>query len=194
MENAGQGRIADVMKSTFYVGNKVILAYPTTLGKYQESRGWDDPKGDSTEEVYLVEYEPVHGQISNMSDKGHSGYVTMSPKHVFDDAYRENGALDFGSAILATKRDNMIRRSGWPKGHFVFRQIPSIIKKDIVPKMQSLPDSVKAEFQKRFDDKNSQIDAIYYDNQLAYVGDSNLICSYAPSPEDCLMEDWLITE
>lgn len=193
MDNAGQGRVSDMMKDTFYVGNKVVLAYPMTREQYCKYRGWDLPEGeDPEEEVLLVEYEPVEGELSNMAAEGHAGYVSMSPKSVFKDAYRVNGHLDAGSALLGTKRGNMIRRQGWPKGHFVFRQIPANIPKKVVPTMQSLPQSVKNEFVRRFNDPAEQIDAIYYDYQLAYVGDSNLITGYSPSSEDVIAEDWEI--
>ena len=37
----------------------------------------------------------------------------------------------------------------WENGTFIFKQIPSTISKDIVPKMQSLPQAVKDEFDMR---------------------------------------------
>lgn len=84
-------------------------------------------------------------------------------------------------------------RKGWNgKGMFVFMQVPSRIDKDIVPKMQSLPQAVKDEFQRRFENPSEQIDAIYYNNQLALVNDSNLITGYSPSLSDSLAEDWVI--
>lgn len=103
--------------------------------------------------------------------------------------------LDFGSALKAVKEGKRIRREGWNgKGLFVFEQVPSEIKKDIVPKMQSLPQSVKDEFQRRFDDPDEQIDAIYYSNQLALVNPSNMITGWAPSVSDALANDWTILD
>jgi len=60
--------------------------------------------------------------------------------------------------------------------------------------MQSLPQSVKDEFQRRFDDPNQQIDAIYYNNQLALVSLSNVITGWSPSTSDALAEDWMILD
>lgn len=101
--------------------------------------------------------------------------------------------MDIGQAIEAAKQGKMIQRQGWNgKGLFVFMQVPSEIKKEIVPKMQSLPDSVKAEFQRRFDSTEEQIDAIYYNNQMCIVGPSNLISGWAPSVSDALATDWII--
>ena len=102
--------------------------------------------------------------------------------------------LNFGQAVEAMRNGRMVARDNatWAafRKCFVFMQVPSIINKQIVPKMQSLPPSVKAEFFKRFNDPKEQIDEIYYDNQLAIVYPSNLICGYSPSPEDALAIDW----
>jgi hypothetical protein len=101
--------------------------------------------------------------------------------------------MKFGEAIEALKEGKKLARTGWNgKGMFVFMQIPSEIKKEIVPKMQSLPQSVKDEFEKTFNDTSAQIDAIYYTNQLAIVGLSNLIQGWSPSVADCFAEDWII--
>lgn len=103
--------------------------------------------------------------------------------------------MNFGQAILALKEGKKVQRIGWNgKGLFVFMQVPSIINREIVPKMQSLPQSVKDEFERRFNDPNEQIDAIYYDNQLALVNPSNLITGWAASVSDSLANDWVILD
>ena len=102
---------------------------------------------------------------------------------------------NFGDAIVALKQGKRVCRQGWNgKGLFVFMQVPSEIKKEIVPKMQSLPQTVKDEFQKRFDNPDEQIDAIYYHNQMALVSPSNLISGWSPSGSDALAEDWIILD
>lgn len=101
--------------------------------------------------------------------------------------------MNFGLAVEKMKEGEMVARQGWNgKGMFVFMQIPADIHKDIVPKMQSLPEKVKNEFVRRFNDETEQIDAIYYDNQMAIVGASNLICGWSPSVSDTLAEDWFV--
>ena len=103
--------------------------------------------------------------------------------------------MKIGEAIEALKEGKRVQRSGWNgKGLFVFMQVPSEINKDIVPKMQSLPQSVKDEFARRFNDPNEQISSIYYDNQLAIVNSSNLINGWAPSVSDSLASDWIILD
>ena len=103
-------------------------------------------------------------------------------------------SLNFGQAVEAMRNGRMVARDNatWAAFHnrFVFMQVPSVINKEIVPKMQSLPQSVKAEFERRFNDPKRQINAIYYNNQLAIVYPSNLICGYSPSAEDALAIDW----
>lgn len=101
--------------------------------------------------------------------------------------------MNFGEAIQSMKDGKMVQRTSWSDSkQFVFMQVPSEISRIIVPKMQSLPQSVKDEFEKRFNDPNEQIDAIYYNDQLALVGLSNLITSYSPSVSDCFANDWVI--
>lgn len=87
----------------------------------------------------------------------------------------------------------MVRRSTWHFADtFIFRQVPAEIPREVVPKMQSLPPDVKLEFERRFNSEKFQISAIYYDNQLAIVGASNLIEGYVPSIADLNAEDWEI--
>lgn len=103
--------------------------------------------------------------------------------------------MNFGQVVEALKQGKRVQRTGWNgKGLFVFMQVPSTINREIVPKMQSLPQSVKDEFERRFNDPNEQIDSIYYDNQLALVNQSNLITGWSPSTTDALADDWVILD
>ena len=103
--------------------------------------------------------------------------------------------ITFGEALEALNKGKMVTRELWKQsGEFVFMQVPSTIQKEIVPKMQSLPESVKTEFEKRFNNPDLQIDSIYYHNQLAIVSASNLIAGFCPSVSDVMAEDWLILE
>ena len=103
--------------------------------------------------------------------------------------------MEFGKAIEALKQGKRVQRTGWNgKGLFVFMQVPSTIQKEIVSKMQSLPQLVKDEFEKRFNDPKEQIDVIYYDNQLALVNQSNLITGWSPSISDSLADDWIVLD
>lgn len=94
----------------------------------------------------------------------------------------------FGQAIEALKAGKRVARKGWNgKGMFIFQQIPSEVKEEIVPKMQSLPQTVKDEFTKRGGN-------IRYKNQLAIVYPDNTIYGWVASPSDILENDWCILD
>lgn len=94
--------------------------------------------------------------------------------------------LKFSEAIEAAKQGKKIARLGWNgAGMFVFMQVPAEIEYDVIPKMHSLPQSVKDEFIRRGG-------AISYRNQLAIVKPNNEINGWAPSGSDSLAEDWVI--
>ena len=102
---------------------------------------------------------------------------------------------NFGQAVAALKSGKRISRTSWcDKTVFIFMQVPARIHKSIVPKMQSLPQSVKDEFERRFNDPSEQIDIIYYDNQVSIVYPSNLICAWNPSIEDISAIDWCVLD
>ncbi|WP_215895452.1 DUF2829 domain-containing protein [Acinetobacter pullicarnis] len=100
-----------------FVGTKSVLATPMSRAEYCEYRGWHLPENeDPNEPVYLVEY--TDGGKPN--DERHKGYITMSPKEVFDNAYHQNGSLTFGDAVVALKGGEKVARSGWNgKGMFL---------------------------------------------------------------------------
>lgn len=103
--------------------------------------------------------------------------------------------------IEAIEKYPMIQREGWNgKGMFVFKQIPSEIPIQIVPKMQSLPEEVKNEFERRYNvasdngnammANNNPLISIRYCNQLAIVHPDNTINGWVPSVSDVLSNDW----
>jgi hypothetical protein len=109
----------------------------------------------------------------------------------------------FGEAIAALHDGKRVSREGWNgKGMFVFKQVPSQIPFETIPKMQSLPQSVKDEFQRRFDSMaepstaigNHPHDNIRYKNQLAMVYPDNNIYGWVASPSDVLENDWCILD
>ena len=96
--------------------------------------------------------------------------------------------LDFGEAIEALKEGKKVARSGWNgNGLFVFKQVPSPIDAAIVPKMTSLPQSVKDEFVKRGQGPN-------YCNQMAIVKPDGSVDSWVASSADTFAEDWEIVK
>lgn len=93
-----------------YIGTKIINAKPMTRLEYNQFRGWELPADENgADEGYLVEY--VDGGKANT--KEYSGYVSWSPKDVFERAYRENGKLTFGDALVHLKNGKKVARAGW---------------------------------------------------------------------------------
>ena len=59
-----------------YIGCKLLKAEPMTRGAYNEYRGWTIPEDEDPEDPgYFVRYP--------------EGYVSWSPKHIFEQAYME---------------------------------------------------------------------------------------------------------
>ena len=106
---------------TAFVGTKSVLAVPMTRGDYNEYRGWQIPENeDPKEQGYLIEY--VDGGKPN--DDRHAGYISWSPKDVFERSYKApnlNSNLTFGEALEHLKKGARVARSGWNgKGMFLF--------------------------------------------------------------------------
>jgi len=98
--------------------------------------------------------------------------------------------MEFGEALEIVKDGGMIHREGWNgKDLFVFRQVPAEINVEtIVPKMQSLPNKVKAVFMNRLETRH--FPSIFYHDQLALVDFDNNITGWSPSTADALATDW----
>ena len=97
--------------------------------------------------------------------------------------------ISFGSAIALLKSGFAIRRSGWNgKNLFVIKQVPAHIESDIIPKMQSLPQSAKDLILngKGFIDYTSQC--------LIYNGNTGRADSWVPSISDVFAYDWELVE
>ena len=97
--------------------------------------------------------------------------------------------MNFGMAIMALKYGYAVRRNGWnDKGIWVIKQVPAHIDSDIIPKMQSLPQSAKDLIVKGkgFIDYTSQC--------LIYNENTGRADSWVPSISDVFAEDWEIVE
>lgn len=96
-------------------------------------------------------------------------------------------SLDFGQAIEYLKAGLAVRREGWNgNGLWVIKQVPAHITEEIIPKMQSLPQSAKDLILKGkgFVDYTSQC--------LIYNENTGRADSWVPSISDVFAEDWEI--
>ena len=106
----------------------------------------------------------------------------------------ENGdgscsGISFGSAIALLKSGFALRRSGWNgKNLFVIKQVPAHIESDVIPNMQSLPQSAKDLILggKGYIDYTSQC--------LIYNGNTGRADSWVPSVSDVFADDWELVE
>lgn len=133
---------------------------------------------------HVQKYEARHRQIAVDS------FIVGAHWAIDNLSSSENGHLSFGDIIEALKDGKACRRSGWSgKGLFVVKQVPSHITGDIIPNMQSLPQSAKDILMKR---ENPHID---YTNQMLIINPDGRADSWVPSVSDVFAEDWeVVTE
>ena len=102
---------------------------------------------------------------------------------------RECSVFSFSEAIKLLQKGKALRRSGWNgKNLFVIKQVPAHIESDVIPKMQSLPQSAKDLILngKGFIDYTSQC--------LIYNGNTGRADSWVPSISDVFADDWELVE
>lgn len=96
-----------------------------------------------------------------------------------------NGHFGFGNVIKFLKEGKACRRSGWNgKGMFIVKQVPSHITGEIIPNMQSLPQSAKNILMSR------NFPHIDYVNQMLIINQDGRADSWVPSSSDVFAEDW----
>lgn len=106
--------------------------------------------------------------------------------------------LNFGQAIEALKDGEMVARSGWNgKGMFIFMRPADTLTTGFIPKVKSLPDSVKNWIDKNMDDKvNRGEEGLNPVKFTAYLcmkaADNTIVNGWLASQTDMLAEDWEI--
>lgn len=105
-----------------FIGTKLVFAIPMTRADYNIYRKWDLPPNENgADEGYLVEYQPKDGEPTNV--EGHAGYVSWSPKAVFEGSYLEcKEGLPFEYVLDQVKNHGArATRKGWNgKNMFIF--------------------------------------------------------------------------
>ena len=100
-----------------YIGSKIVEACPAyrcTLpggGVVYAGEGDIICSGCKVEDGYRVKYE--------------DGYLSWSPKAVFEAAYRETTGMSFGLAIEAAKMGRAVAREGWNGKEMFLYYVPA---------------------------------------------------------------------
>lgn len=152
-----------------YIGSKMVKACPTYRCTYPGGMVAYAGEGDiiptecKIEEGYRVKYE--------------DGYLSWSPKAVFEAAYRETTGMSFGLAIEAAKKGKRIARAGWNgKDMYVF-----------------LSDGV--EFSTMADMSEFANEDVYVSDLLVLrTAQKTLQPGWLATQSDILADDWYIVE
>jgi len=157
-----------------YIGTKALNAKPMTRLAYNDLRGWEVPADENpADDGYLVEYSD--GGKANHPN--FAGYISWSPKDVFERAYRRSDALTFGEALELLKAGKKVARAGWNgKGMFVFLVPGSNFKVNRPPLLGIYPEGTEINYRPHIDLK----------------GADGSISTWAPSGSDALAEDWAV--
>lgn len=153
-----------------YIGVKIIEAEPMTSEEFNEQ---------------------IRPLVCSMNDKNGykviypDGYVSWSPKAVFDEAYHKTDGLTFGIAIESMKKGFKVARSGWNgKGMWIA----------ISPGYKGL------DAKEIWNDHNKEA-AIQNGGKIdipPYVtmktADNKIVCGWLASQTDMLAEDWQVIE
>lgn len=168
-----------------YLGTKLINATPLTRAEYNALRGWTVPADENpADDGYLVEY--LDGGQANVP--GFSGYVSWSPKDVFERAYRPSDRLTFGDALHMLKLRKRVARAGWNgKGMWLRLLQP------YAPHPEDAPDANPRNPYFRAADNNAEA----IGTMLPWIGMKTADNKFVPwlaSQTDMLAEDWGIVE
>lgn len=153
-----------------YIGSKIIKAWPCyrvpVIGGRYEYCKLDEVVSTcitgQPEDGYRVQYE--------------DGYLSWSPKAVFEKAYRETAGLSFGLAIEAAKMGKKIARAGW-NGKNQYVELAHCIS---------------------YKNNAAEIVNVNHCNignkAFAFVGTSGVQMGWLASQADMLADDWQIVE
>lgn len=157
-----------------YIGVKEINAKPMNLYDFNAYMGRTVSEGDDVIEGYLVEY--TDGGQANTEE--FNGYVSWSPKDVFERAYRKTEGMSFGLAIETMKKGNKVARAGWNgKGMFIV----------MMPEFPRVNDRAA-----KFIGEDKPLDCQPY--IAMYNAQEQWVPGWLASQTDMLADDWVIVE
>lgn len=145
-----------------YIGTKIIKAE-------REDRPDESP---SQVEGYKVIYP--------------DGYVSWSPKDIFEEAYREASGLTFGLALEALKKGLKVARAGWNgKGMWLSLSGPLGGRAISHDKFWSRNNAAFA-----YDQPNSEANVLPCITMK--TADDSILMGWLASQTDMLAEDWVV--
>ena len=168
-----------------FIKTKMILARPMGLGEYNTYRGWQIPLDENpADEGFLVEYE--YGGAPN--HPGHAGYISWSPKDVFERAYRPSSGLGFGDAIRALKAGERVARAGW-NGKGMWLALSGPIEGRRIP-----ADAFWCKHNAKYASQTMDGSANVLPCITMKTADGSILMGWLASQTDMLAEDWVVLE
>ena len=162
-----------------YIGTKVVLAEPAfkLTGRRENCRV-------SNQVLNAVQVEECKASGWEFTDQQEGyrvryadGYESWCPKDVFEDAYRQTDAMNFGLAIEAMKKGERVARKGWNgKDMYVF--------------LAYEPDFVTDADISEFD----QLEVEVCDMLVMKTAQNTFQPGWLASQADMLADDWYIVE
>ena len=154
-----------------HIGTKLVQSKPMSRADYNTYRGWTLPLDENgNDDGYLVEY--LDGGASNHPD--HRGYISWSPKDVFDGAYQDiTKGISFGAAVEMAKLGHSISRLGWNGAGMYAYIVPERLEKTC---RQHCP----------------EVPYVKHCAHWALKTASGDIATWTPSCSDSLAEDWCV--
>ena len=159
-----------------YIGAKIIQAEPANRYEFEDGTVFTKMVSEEWTKVEAALLEQPHNVRGGYAVFYPDGYVSWSPKDVFEEAYRETDGMSFGLAIEAAKKGYKIARAGWNgKNQYV-------------------------ELAFGISYMNKHGEAVNVDHEaignkaLAFVGTSGVQMGWLASQADMLADDWKIVE
>lgn len=127
----------------------------------------------------ITAWHSSRGDVEGYAVKYSDGYISWSPKDVFEQAYQPITAMSFGHAIHALKAGYKVARSGWNgKDMFLFLVPGSTFTVNRAPLLGIYPEGTKIDYHAHVDMKTAQ----------------GYVVPWLASQSDILADDWIIVE
>ncbi len=164
-----------------FIGVKQINAKPMNRLEYNQLRGWIVPEDENpADDGYLVEY--VDGGKPNTHE--YAGYISWSPKDVFNRAYRPANGMSFGLAIEALKQGAKVARAGW-NGKGMWLSLSGHHERTIPA------NAFWSQNNRNFAEQNSG-EATVLPCITMKTADDKILMGWLASQTDMLADDWMI--